>query len=190
LTPTATITATETIRPAWRTFHIGGVNPQIRPVAFDRPRQEGRDPLVDLLAQARDLAFGDAAHPHGLDQIVDRAGRDALHIGFLDDGGERLLGHPAGLQEARKVGALAELRDAQLDGPGPGLPVALAIAIALGQPERALLAVTRPGGGPHFQFHQPLGGKADHLAQQIGVGRLFHKGAKVHHGVGHRWFLR
>src|SRR5581483_7908123 len=37
--------------------------------------------------------------------------------------------------------------------------------------------------------HQPLGGKTDHLAQQIGVGALFQKRAKVHHLVGHRWFL-
>ena len=40
-----------------------------------------------------------------------------------------------------------------------------------------------------LQLHQPLGGKADHLAQQIGVGALFQKRAKGHHLVGHRWFL-
>ena len=36
----------------------------------------------------------------------------------------------------------------------------------------------------------PLGGEADHLAQQIGVGALFRKGAKVHHLVGHRRYYR
>jgi hypothetical protein len=35
----------------------------------------------------------------------------------------------------------------------------------------------------------PLGGKSDHLAQQIGIGGLFHERAQVHHLVGHRWFL-
>jgi hypothetical protein len=36
---------------------------------------------------------------------------------------------------------------------------------------------------------QPLGGKADHLTQQIGVGALLHQRAQVHHVVGHRGFL-
>src|SRR6266851_1848458 len=51
LTPTATITATETIRPLSRTLYVGGVDQQIRPVAFDRAAQEGLHPLIDLLAQ-------------------------------------------------------------------------------------------------------------------------------------------
>jgi hypothetical protein len=29
------------------------------------------------------LALRDPAHAHGLDQIIDRAGRDAVHVGFL-----------------------------------------------------------------------------------------------------------
>jgi hypothetical protein len=134
------------------------------------------------------LALGDAAHPHGLDKIVDRPGRDALNIGFLDDGGESLLGHAPGLEKAREVGPLPQLRDAQLDGPGAGFPVPVAVAVALGQPQRALLAVSSPGQGTHLQLHQPLRGKADHLAQQIGIRRLFQKAAQVHHVVGHRWF--
>ena len=96
-------------------LQVGGVDPQIGPIAFDRPFEEGLHLAVDLLAQPRDLALGDAAHAHGLDQVVDRARRDALDVGLLDDGGERLLGHAARFQEAREVGALPELRDAQLD---------------------------------------------------------------------------
>jgi hypothetical protein len=47
------------------------------------------------------------------------------------------------------------------------------------------------GAGQPFdlQLHQALGGEADHLAQQIGVGALFQKRTKVHDLVGHRWFL-
>lgn len=41
------------------------------------------------------------AHAHGLDQVVDRAGRDPLDVGLLDDGGQRLLGHAA---RSRKPG--------------------------------------------------------------------------------------
>ncbi len=83
------------------------IDPQIWPVALDRPIEEGLDLAVDLLAQPTDLALGDATHAHGLDQIVDRAGRDSLHIGFLDDRRQRLLGQAPRLQEARKVRALA-----------------------------------------------------------------------------------
>src|SRR5579863_1631814 len=40
-----------------------------------------------------------------------------------------------------------------------------------------------------LQFHQALGGKADHLAQKTRIGALFRKRAKGHHLVGHRWIL-
>lgn len=115
-------------------LQVGGVDPQIRPVAFDRSLEEGFHLAVDLFAQPRDLALGDAAHPHRLDEIVNRARRDALHIGLLDDRRQRLLGHPARLQEAREVGAFPQLRDAQLDSARARLPVPVAVAIALGCP--------------------------------------------------------
>ena len=59
-----------------------------------------------------------SGHPHGLHQVIDRAGRDALHIGFLDHRGEGLLCHPPRFEEAGEVVALAQLRNAQLDGAG------------------------------------------------------------------------
>jgi hypothetical protein len=59
----------------------------------------------------------------------------------------------------------------------------------LGQTLRILLAVGRPGLAFDLQLHQALGRKADHLAQQIRIRGLLHEGAKVHHLVGHRWFL-
>ena len=36
LTPTATIAATRTMHPCWLALHLGGVDPQIWPVALDR----------------------------------------------------------------------------------------------------------------------------------------------------------
>lgn len=61
-------------------LQVGGVDPQIRPITLDRAVEEGLDPLIDVLAQPTDLALGDAAHAHGLDQFVDRARRDALDV--------------------------------------------------------------------------------------------------------------
>ena len=106
--------------------------PQVRPIAFDRTLQEGLHPLVDLLAQPADLALADAAHAERLHQIIHRARRDAVDVGFLDHGGQCLLGHEARLQEAGEVAAFAQLGDAQFDSAGAGLPITLAVAPALG----------------------------------------------------------
>src|ERR1700694_280714 len=93
-------------------LHIGRVQPDIGPFAFERTVEKGRDLAVDLAAQPADLALGDAGHAHRLDQLVDRARGDALDVGFLDHRGERLLRHPAWLQEAWEVAALAQFWDA------------------------------------------------------------------------------
>jgi hypothetical protein len=119
--------------------------------------------------------------------VTSALSRDALDVGLLDHRGERLLGHPPRLEEAREVAALAQLGDAQLDRPGPGLPVAIAIAVTLGQTMGTLLPVRRAGQRADLQLHQPLGGKGDHIAQKIGVGGLLHERAQVHHLFGHRW---
>src|SRR5688500_14385876 len=84
LTATAIITATETIRPASRTFRYVASSHRVRPVAFDRSVEERMNPLIDLGAWARDLALADPAHAHRLDQFVHRSGGNALHISFLD----------------------------------------------------------------------------------------------------------
>lgn len=55
-------------------------------------------------------------------------------------------GHAARFEEARKVGTLPELRDAQFDRAGPRLPIALAVAVALSEPQRGLLAIAGAGG--------------------------------------------
>jgi len=170
-------------------LHVGRVDPEIRPVALDRAGEEGLDLVVDLFAQPADLALGDAAAAHRLDEVVHRAGGDSLDVGLLDHRCERLLGQPAGLQEPREVRPLAQLGDAQLDRPGPGLPVPVPVAVALDQPLGALLAMGRPGQGAHLQLHQPLGRKADHLPQHVGVRALFHQPAQGHHLVGHPRFL-
>ena len=84
-------------------LHIGGVDPDIGPFALDGPLQEGVHPLVDLLAEPGDLALGHTRHAHGLDEVIDGAGRDALDIGLLNDRRQRLLAHAPGLQKPREV---------------------------------------------------------------------------------------
>src|SRR5690606_34363638 len=125
--------------PGLAHLHVGGIDPQVRPVSFERAVQERVHALVDLPAQARDLALGDPAHAHGLDQLVHRAGRDALDVGFLDDGGEGLLARAARFEEPGEVAALAQLRDLQLDRAGARLPQPLPIAVAAVGPIGAAL---------------------------------------------------
>lgn len=54
-------------------LHVGGVDPQIGPIALDRASEERLHLVVDLRAQPRDLDIGDAAHAHRLHHIVDGA---------------------------------------------------------------------------------------------------------------------
>jgi hypothetical protein len=115
--------------------------------------------------------------------------RSPLHIGLLDDRGERLLGHPARLQEAGEVAALPELRNAQLDGARAGLPVARPVAVAVVEAIGAPLAVPGAGQPCDLKIHQSLCGKRDHVAQQIGVRTLLQKCLKAHHVIGHRRVL-
>jgi hypothetical protein len=171
-------------------LHVGGVDPEIGPIALDRPLEEGAHALVDLGAQAADLALRDARHAERLDQLIDAAGRDAVNVGLLDHRRQRLLRYPARLQEAREVAALPELGEAQLDRPGAGRPVPPPVAVAMRQPVRRPLAIGDAGQALHLELHQAFGGEGDHLAQEIGVGALLQKLAQGDAVVGHRGGLR
>lgn len=50
----------------------------------------------------------------------------------------------------------------------------------VGQAERRFLAIGRARFRPDLQFHQLIGGKADHLPQQIRIRALLNKRAQVH----------
>ena len=167
-------------------FDVGGVEPEVWPVAFDRPSEEGVHPLVDLAAEAGDLALADPVHPYGSHQVIDGAGGDALDVGFLDDGRQRLLGHAARFEEARKVAAAAQLGDAQLHGAGPGLPVPISVAVALVGPLGAALVGTGAAERVGLELHEAFGGKADHLAQERRIGALLQQRAKGDLVIGHR----
>ena len=111
-----------------------------------------------------------------------------MDIGFLNDGRQSFLRHAARLQKAREIAACPQPGNAQFDRSGPRLPITVAIAVALGKPQRILLAVAGAGRRAHFQRHQLLGGKADHLAQQISIRALLNKHTQVYHIIGHRWY--
>ena len=132
-------------------------------------------PLVDLGAEAADLALGHAAGAHRLDQIIDRARRDPMDVGFLDHRHEGLLRRPARFQEAGEVAALAQLRDLQRDPARPGIPVAVAVAVALNLPHRRSRALGRARPGLNLGVHDPLRREGQHLAHEITISLLLNQ---------------
>ena len=108
-----------------------------------------------------------------------------MHVGFLDDGDQRPLRRAPMLQEDRKIGALAQLRDLEIDGAGARLPGAITVAVAMVGALSAALVAAGIAQAVGFQLHQPVGGKPDHLVQQIGVGGLLKQRLQLHPLVGH-----
>ena len=172
--------------PALTDLEIGGVEPDIGPVAGQGPVEELADPLVDVLAELRDRALGDAGQPHRLRQFVDAAGRDAADPGLLDHRHQGLLRGLARLQEAREVAALPELRHLEVQRAQTGIESALSIPVA---PGRALIGPLVLAGadqafdiGLHDQLQNGLGDGAKEVATVL----LCQKLGKVHVGLGHR----
>lgn len=62
-------------------------DPEIRPVARERPIKEGSDPLVDVFAQLGNGGLRDAGQPHRLHQLVHPPGRDPADPGCGAAGG-------------------------------------------------------------------------------------------------------
>jgi len=69
-TPTAIITATETIRPASRTFMYVASIHRYGQLPSNRPVQERLDVFIDVGAQPRYLGLADPAHPISFDLVL------------------------------------------------------------------------------------------------------------------------
>src|SRR4029077_3117312 len=153
-------------------LEVGRVEPEIRPLAVDRPVEESVDPFIDVLKELGNLALRDAGQPHRLDQFVDPAGRDATDPGLLDHRDQRLLGRLARLEEWRKVRPLAQLGDAQLERAEPGVEAAVAVAIAVIEPIGAALVPAGADQPFDIGFHQDLQHRLRHGSQEIAVAAL------------------
>jgi site-specific DNA recombinase len=171
-------------------LEVGGVEPEVGPLAGQRAFEEVPHPLVDLLAELRDRALGDPRQPHGLDQIVDAPGADAGDPGFLDHRHQRFLRGPARLEEAREVGALTQLRHAQVQRPQPGLELAVAVTVAPGEATVAALVAAGADQTLDIVLHQELENGLGDRAEEIPVILLLQQLDQRHAGVGHRGLPR
>src|SRR5882762_7354363 len=171
-------------------LQVGGVEPQIRPLAGERPVEERMPALVDLLAQLGNLRLADPRQPHRLHQIVDPPGRHAADPGLLDHRDQRLLRALASFEKRREVTALPQLRDAQLQRAEAGVERAVAVAVAPGAPLAA--ALITPGADQPLDvgLHQQLQYRLRHGSQKISVASLLHQLGQHQSLFGHRVLSR
>ncbi|CAN5776519.1 hypothetical protein BH20ACT14_BH20ACT14_10060 [soil metagenome] len=172
-------------------LEVLGVEPQVRVVALERPPAERIDLLVERAAERRDPILRHSLDPELLNQPIDLARRDPVHVRLEHDRDDRLLRAPAGLEKRGEVGgALALARDQQLDLPGPRLPRARAVAVAV---RRALGRDFAVGGadlGRHLRLHQLAGDDRHRLADEVAVLASEHVGNDIRNShpclFGHR----
>ena len=150
----------------------GGVQEEVWELAIEAPGAEGVDLSVELLADPADLVLGDAFDAERLGEVVDCPRRDAVDVGLLDHREQRSLVPAPRFQEAREVGALAELRDLQLQGADAGVPFPLSIAIAVGGPAGRPLVRLGADQVGHLGAHQLLRQQLHAVAQKVRVRAL------------------
>jgi hypothetical protein len=124
--------------------------------------------LIEQARDAADLGLRDP-QPEALDELIDAAGGDAADIRLLHDGDQRLLAALPGLQKRREVAALADLRDLQLDLPGPGVPPPGPIAVAMGRAILGPLTVISADELGHLGLHQLASDRPHGLSDHVAV---------------------
>ena len=112
-----------------------------------------------------------------------------MHVGFLHDGEQCVLGSPARLQQRGKVSAGRHLRDRQLDRAHPRIPRARPAPIAIGHALARALVPLGPDQAGDLGFHQHLGEHADPFPEYVHVllfQELAYKRRQIHPCLGHR----
>lgn len=89
-----------------------------------------------------DMALRDPADTHCLHQIIDRAGRDALHVGFLDHPCERILRCATRFQKGWDVAY--RYAASGCTGPSSGARIPLALAVTVREVMRPSLRLHAP----------------------------------------------
>ena len=111
-----------------------------------------------------------------------------MNVGLLDDRRHGLLGGASRFEEARKVAALAQLGDLQVDVAGTGLPQAVTVAIAAVCPVWAFDIEAGTAQAFDIELHHALGNELDHLLEQISVCPFLNQLGQCDSGLGHRGF--
>lgn len=176
--------------PALPDLQVGRIELDIGPVAGERAVEELADTLVDVFTKLQDGTLRDAGEPHGLDEFVDPARRHPTDPGFLDDGDERLLRCPPGLEEAREVGTLLQLQHPQVQRAEPGIERAVAVAVAVRRPPLGALMAAGADHALDIGLYDQLQNRLRDGAEEIILVVLLKQLGEAHGGLGHRGLLR
>jgi hypothetical protein len=140
---------------------VGGVEVDVG--ELDMPKGAGAkraDDLIEPGADPRHLGLGDArVDSHRLDQVINRAGGDAMHEGLHHHRVVRLVDAPARLEDRRNERAVAQFRDLVVIQPG----------LALGLLEALLHAPARAGDPGQVTESGAAGSVADVVGDLGGI---------------------
>jgi hypothetical protein len=104
----------------------------------------------------------------------------------LDHGHQRLLRGLAGLEEAREVAALTQLRHPEVQRAKAGVERALSISVAPGRAFAAAFVTAGADQALHIGFHDQLQHSLGDAAQEVALIVLGQKLGQVHGCFGHR----
>jgi hypothetical protein len=134
----------------------------------ERASAERADDLVQAGADPRYLGLGDPGlDTHRLDQVVDRAGGDAAHVGLHHHRIQRLIDPPTRLEDRREERPLAQLRDPQLDIARLGREQPCSSAVTVGQPRVGTLVSASADPLRRLQFDQLLQHDTNSITHKI-----------------------
>ncbi|MNC84518.1 hypothetical protein D3C83_00740 [compost metagenome] len=170
-------------------LEVRRIDPQIAVLARQRARAKRRHHRVELPADARDLRFRHPVEAEPLQQVIDLPRRHAVHVGFLHDRQQRMLGPPAGLQQRREIGPGRDLGDRQLDRPHARIPPPGPGAIAKPAPRLGALMALGADQPGDLRLHQRLRQHSNPFAQDIAIlllEELANKRRQIHPWLGHR----
>ncbi len=188
VTPTAIITATETMRPACRTFtYVASIHTYGKSPPSGRLRKASTRSSISL--HRRDTwLFDMPAMP--VARTNPSTDRDALDVRFLHDGDECLSAVRRGSKKPGEIPSFPELRNANVDRFGARLPQAIAIAIATVATVDATLTIFSAATLLNPKLHEPLDDVPEEISDDIILRPLLDELGKCDTGLGHRgWYL-
>ncbi len=134
----------------------------------ERAGAERADDLVESGTDPRHLGFGDAGlHTHRLDQVVDRTGRDTVHVGLHHHRVQGLIDPPARLEDRREERALAQLRDSQFHVTGLRGQHPRSGTVAIGHPSVAAFITGSADPFSGFELDEFLQHQTDGITDQV-----------------------
>ncbi len=128
--------------------------------------------LVQFSGHEADLRLRQRRDTQRGGQLLHPPSRDPQQVAGGHHRGQRPFRPPPVLQEPRVVRALAQLRDRQLDGPGPGIPLPQPVTVAAVHTLGGDLPVAGVAADFDIGVHHPLREPLDHLSEHIRARRL------------------